>query len=65
VDNRTGQAGAGTNLVSIVAAELCRQDPRAVDLSDGAMEQLQLFDLIDVVELAAVIRGHFAESVNG
>ena len=60
-----GQAGASSKLAKFMVAELCRQDPRAIDLSNGAMTQLQLFDLIDVVELASAIRAHFSESASG
>ena len=59
------QAGAKANLVSILGTELFRQDPRAIDLSDGAMTRLLLFDLIDVVELASAIRAHSSEIVSG
>ena len=52
-------------LTKFLATELLRQDPSAVDLSNGAMTQLQLFDLIDVVELASAIRAHFSESASG
>ena len=63
-DDSGRQAGVQTQLVSVIAAELSRQDPRAIDLSDGAMTRLQLFDLIDVGELALAIRAHFAENEN-
>ena len=48
-------------LTKFLATELLRQDPSAVDLSNGAMTQLQLFDLIDVVELASAIRAYHQE----
>ena len=54
--------GSITALVRVLAEELLRQDPRAVDLSDGALTRVQLFESIDVVALARVLRALVCES---
>jgi hypothetical protein len=43
--------------------ELLRQDRRAVDLSDGTLTRLQLFEPIDVVALTKVLRERGCEIV--
>lgn len=40
----------------IVEAELRRQSPGAVDLSDGDLEEFRVFDALNLRELVAAIR---------
>ena len=64
MDASTGKAGAQTSLVPLGGGAMSSKSA-TVDLSDGPMTRLQLFDLIDVVELASAIRIRFSGSVSG
>lgn len=59
------QSGSFTGLVRVLLEELLRQDPRAVDLSDGGLTRLQVFESINVVKLAHALRAHVSENQRG
>ena len=50
--------------VRALSEEPLRQDPRAVDLSDGSLTRLELLGPTDVVEVAAALRVHLREIVS-
>lgn len=64
-DSQSPSEGSITALVRVLSEELLHQDPRAVDLSDGALVRLRLFESIDVLEAVGVVLARSREILNG
>jgi hypothetical protein len=59
------QRQAGAQIVGMLGAELLRQDPSIVDLSDGDLTQVQIFEPIDLWEMAAVVQQLCRDTATG
>ena len=43
-------------IAEILFAEIIRQDPDAIDLSDDSLTQIQVFEVLDLLDMASAVQ---------